>query len=68
MAYATVKHPTSGDVYAVELDESGAVVRAMGPLHHSDPTDTASLQDILDNQASGQTEDDAAWLRGELAR
>lgn len=63
MSYTTIKHPTSGEVYAVELDDESRIIRAAGPLHHSDPTDTGSLQDYLDNQVSEDVEMDAAWLQ-----
>lgn len=78
MEYATINHPVSGDVYAVEMavltgeDESDvietALVRVAGPLHHSAPTDDDSLRDYLDNQDEQDCRDDAIWLRREIER
>ncbi|MGH2456852.1 MAG: hypothetical protein ACRDHD_11430 [Candidatus Limnocylindria bacterium] len=65
-SYTTIQHPTSGENYAVEIDGLGDVVRAAGPLHHSDPTDPTSLRDLLDNQGH-ESEDDGTWLREQLS-
>lgn len=64
--YATIRHPTSGDTYAIEIDGLGEIVRASGPLHHEDPVDAVSLRDHIDHQG-WQAEDDGTWLREELA-
>lgn len=60
MARAFWQHKTSGDVYAVELNDDGTAWAAVGPTYYSDVT-----QEYLDNldvsTEEGATED-AAWL------
>ena len=60
----TIRHPRSGETYAVEI-YGDIVVRAAGPLHYSDPTDWASLAQAIAN-AGTDAEDDGAWLQSEL--
>ena len=67
MTYTTIRHPRSGETYAAEIDDDGQIVRAFGPLHHSDPTDPESLRDIIDNQMSDDVRDSAAWLTRETS-
>lgn len=65
--YTTIKHPRSGEVYAVEIGGSPeSVVRAAGPLHYKDPTDAESIRDYLDNQPQEDTEENGQWLQAEL--
>lgn len=65
----TLKDPTSGETYAVELDPTGRILRAAGPLHYEDAADAdrlgVSLRVWLDS--SGDAEADAAWLACRLA-
>tara|TARA_Y100000310_G_scaffold139505_1_gene138836 strand:- start:374 stop:580 length:207 start_codon:yes stop_codon:yes gene_type:complete len=58
--YRTIHH--QGETYAVEIDPAGHLVRAAGPLHHTDPTDQDSLYEWIVN-AGPDAETDAAWLR-----
>ena len=67
MDYTTIQHPRTGEVYAVEIDDDGQIVRAAGPLYWTDPRDSDSLQDIIDNQIGDTARDDAVWLTRELA-
>ena len=65
MPYTTIKHPKSGETYAVEVDDLGSILGAAGPLHHSDPTDPESLAAYLANHSDTAT-DDARWLDDQL--
>ena len=60
--YQVIRHPKSGELYAVHLDGVGTILRCGGPLHHSDPTDAESIRDYLDNQDPEDTVNDALWL------
>lgn len=61
--YGTVKHPKSGDVYAVQIID-GRIAQAAGPLHHKDPTDTGSIMQAIINNPDAN--EDGAWLEGEV--
>lgn len=65
--YTTRQHPTSGETYAVRLDD-GQIAAVAGPLHHTDRRDDAALAMWIANAAPGDAEDDAAWLRAELGQ
>lgn len=60
----TVQHPTSGDIYAVRI-EDGVIAEAAGPLYHSDARDVDSLTGWLANNSTTARED-GAWLQGEI--
>lgn len=60
----TIRHPRSGETYAVLLAADGTIVEAAGPLHHKDQRDEASLATwLMHNQ---DREEDAAWLSASL--
>ena len=59
--YTTIKHPQSGETYAVEMTEDGLILNVAGPLHHSDATDDAALSGWISNN-SDTSADDAVWL------
>ena len=64
--YQVIRHPKSGELYAVHLDGVGTILRCGGPLHHSDPTDAESIRDYLDNQDPEDVAADAPWLEDAL--
>ena len=77
MIYDFVRHPRSGDVYAVEIlrGTRGHITRAAGPLDVAEqremlahaPTDRREwLADYLDNADDADAREDGAWLRGEM--
>lgn len=49
-----------GGTYAVEIDEDDVVIRAAGPLHHSDPRDAESLAAWIGNNFFAAV--DGAWI------
>lgn len=59
--YLVVKHP-AGEYYAAEVDAAGRILRAAGPLHHSDPRDADALRDMIANQSAEDAEGDGEWL------
>lgn len=60
-----VQHPVSGEIFAVELDASGEIIEAAGPLHHADARDEDSLSGWLANNLDAR--EDGVWLRNELS-
>lgn len=72
LAYITVQHPNAGDVYACEVRGNGLrwtkLLRASGPLHHSEPRDPASIKAYLSNQDATENSLTAQWLEKELDR
>lgn len=60
MARAFWKHNTSGDIYAVELNDDGTAWAAVGPTYYSDVT--AEYLDLLDVSTEEDAAADAAWL------
>lgn len=65
--YAVVRHQPDGELYIVRgLDAGHETWEAYGPLLHREiPATTDEADAILDNQASYQLEEDAAWLWSE---
>ena len=63
--YTTHRHPTSGEIYAVEL-EDGDIVAAAGPLHSDDPTDEDSLFGWISNVDIDTAQLDADTLAGRV--
>jgi hypothetical protein len=76
--YAIVKHPTSGEAYAVELD-AGTIRRAVGPMRQVDsqvidpvdgvPLTVEYLRELfaaLDANASADAAADGEWLEQAL--
>lgn len=59
-----MRHPKSGDLFAVEVDDDGQVVRAAGPLHHALPDDEQTLREWLDNAPDADL--DGEWLAREV--
>ena len=57
-----VVHHQSGDEFAAEM-LNGHIVRAAGPLHHSDKRDEEALRSWLNNSADAQ--EDGKWLDAE---
>ncbi len=62
--YGTVKHPKSGETYAVMVID-GAIKAAAGPLHHSDPTDSGSIIQWIMNAEDAKA--DGEWLAAAIA-
>jgi hypothetical protein len=60
MARAFWQHKTSGDVFAVELNDDGTAWAAVGPLYYDD-VNAAYLAD-LDVSTEEDAAADAAWL------
>lgn len=66
MARAFWQHKTSGDIYAVELNEDGTAWAAVGPIYYSDMT-----QEYIDNLDVGTEEgsaEDATWLNDQACK
>lgn len=66
MARAFWQHKTSGDVYAVELNEDGAAREAVGPVYYANitQTDLDSLDfNSVTSAADGSA--DADWLNSQ---
>ena len=65
-AYTTAQHPTSGETYAV-LIEDGVIIEAAGPLGQDRPDnpDEDYIFDCLSNN-SVTAADDGAWLEEAL--
>lgn len=61
----TRQHPTSGDTYACEIDETGTIVKAAGPLAFDDRTDEDALDGWLSNNFE-TAEADGAWLEAAI--
>lgn len=67
MAIYTIRHPKSGDLFAVETGPSDfyegqdRILRAAGPMNVG-----ADARDWLDNTSTNDATDDAVWLGGEL--
>lgn len=71
--YQIIRHPKSGEQFAVKLDENDEVCECAGPLYYADIPATRAAQaefarDYLRNQDFGDIIDDAAWMRAELER
>lgn len=58
-----LNHPESGDAFACVTMPGHKILWAYGPIHWTDKP-----QDVIDNQFSGEMEDDADWLMSELDR
>lgn len=63
MIYTTVKHPKSGEYYAVQMTE-GRIEKAAGPLHHSDPINTDAIEQAIVNNL--EADEDGEWLETEI--
>ena len=65
----TTPHPTSGDIYAVEVEglensDGIMILRAAGPLEQDAPRDGASLTAMLDHAGTeGCDRTDGQWLQ-----
>lgn len=70
--YTTIKHPRSGEVYGVRLDDQDNIVEAanlseLDPLRDShDDYTLDEVEAIVSNQPGGDLEADAEWLTQEL--
>ncbi len=62
---AFLRHQSSGDVFAVELNEDGTAARAAGPLYYKNIT-AAHLAAAY--MGAVEDEDDAAWLNNQSVR
>ena len=61
--YTTLRHPKSGEDYAVALHVD-TIVLAAGPLHHSDPRTAEWIANYVLNANDGA--ETADWLQEEL--
>ena len=68
MTYRTLKHPATGAIYAVEIDEAGNIHRAAGPIEGEVPLDPQAVQDYLFNHLDDDPESLARELSAALAR
>jgi hypothetical protein len=76
--YTTIRHPASGECYAVELDEAGTVLRAAGPVYQGDegpadplthePLTPDSIAAWLDNDIDGEAAETGAWIDDEITQ
>lgn len=66
--YSIIRHPVSGEAYAVCVGEE-RILAAAGPIDAADwPEDAAAIADWVHNQPDDQAEEDGVWLQGELER
>lgn len=68
MTYTMLRHPKSGDVYAVEHNEAGTIIRAVGPLHYSDLSETDAHDMITNASNDSDARDDGDWLQAEITK
>ena len=60
------QHPTSGESYAVLVDDAGTFLRAAGPMEQDATLESA--EGWLDNAFNPEAEDDAEWLAAEIEK
>lgn len=65
MEITVVRHPKSGELYAVRKNADGDIVQAAGPLVDGDGKDRESLEMNIDNQGYAAF-DDGEWLQAEF--
>ena len=66
--YGYAKHPKSGETYAVERDDAGTIIRAVGPLHWADAEKIEPGEFILNASSDDESLTDGEWLQNEICR
>lgn len=66
VSYIVIQHPTKATRYAAEVDESGHILAAVGPLYDGQPVDEDSLASYLQNSNPIAASEDAEALERAL--